>query len=226
MSEITKNEKEKVVTKAATSLKVKVFGGKEVDTVPVPTYMTETPPVTLIAQVVRTSVARARIRRAHTKGRSEVRGGGRKPWKQKGTGRARHGSRRSPIWVGGGITFGPRSRPTNVATVPTKLRRRALAGLFSTRVQAGAVSVVRFDKDIPVKTKEVAAAVGDSAHGLLIIVAPERVPALTQASRNITGLTIRSVTNVTVIDVAKAKTVWIDEGALPILGQRCSVVTA
>ena len=61
----------------------------------------------LVQQAVVAQQANARVAIAHTKGRADVRGGGKKPWRQKGTGRARHGSRRSPIWIGGGVTFGP-----------------------------------------------------------------------------------------------------------------------
>jgi len=76
----------------------------------------------------------SRIALAHTKTRGEVRGGGKKPWKQKGTGRARHGSTRSPIWVGGGITFGPRRDRTFDIKVNRKVRRQAICMVLSERV--------------------------------------------------------------------------------------------
>ncbi|MBT6920990.1 MAG: 50S ribosomal protein L4 [Candidatus Pacebacteria bacterium] len=71
---------------------------------------------------------------AHTKGRSEVRGGGKKPWRQKGTGRARHGSIRSPLWIGGGITFGPTSSRNFGVIVNKKVKQKALAMVLSDKV--------------------------------------------------------------------------------------------
>src|SRR5687767_13595733 len=88
----------------------RIFGEKKVTKVAAPAFLAVAASPLLLAQALHTSRKRTRIRRAHTKERAEVRGGGRKPWKQKGTGRSRHGSSRSPIWVGGGTTFGPRSR--------------------------------------------------------------------------------------------------------------------
>src|SRR5690625_427183 len=77
---------------------------------------------------------------ASTKSRAEVRGGGRNPWRQKGTGRARHGSIRSPIWVGGGVTFGPKPREFR-KTMPRKARRAALRSALASAVKDGSVLV-------------------------------------------------------------------------------------
>jgi large subunit ribosomal protein L4 len=88
----------------------------------------------LVHEAVIAQSANAREAIAHTKTRGEVRGGGRKPWKQKGTGRARHGSRRSPIWIGGGITFGPRSIRNFAKKMNRKARRKALAMVLSDKV--------------------------------------------------------------------------------------------
>lgn len=87
----------------------------------------------------------ANIRRpiAHTKTRGEVRGGGKKPWRQKGTGRARHGSTRSPIWIGGGVTFGPRNDKEYGKRMNKKMRRRALASALSEYIRRGNLKVVQ-----------------------------------------------------------------------------------
>ncbi|PJE76028.1 50S ribosomal protein L4 [Candidatus Uhrbacteria bacterium CG10_big_fil_rev_8_21_14_0_10_48_11] len=89
----------------------------------------------LVQQVVVAEQANAWASIAHTKNRSEVRGGGKKPWKQKGTGRARHGSIRSPLWRGGGVTFGPRSDVNHSVKLNKKMKRKALLMTLSDKVQ-------------------------------------------------------------------------------------------
>jgi large subunit ribosomal protein L4 len=92
----------------------------------------------VLHQVVTAQLAAARSGTASTKTRSEVRGGGKKPWRQKGTGRARHGSTRSPIWVGGGTVFGPKPRRYRVR-VNRKMRKTALRSALADKLSAGRV---------------------------------------------------------------------------------------
>lgn len=94
----------------------------------------------LLAQVVRAELSNLRAGNAHTKMRGEVRGGGKKPWKQKGTGRARHGSSRSPIWVGGGITFGPRNTTNWHQKINKSSRVAALKSVIKDKLLNNAVS--------------------------------------------------------------------------------------
>jgi large subunit ribosomal protein L4 len=99
------------------------------------------PNMAVLHQVVTAQLAAKRAGTASTKTRAEVRGGGAKPWRQKGLGRARHGSIRSPIWVGGGIAHGPKPRDYSQRT-PKKMKRLALRGALSARASEGAVLVV------------------------------------------------------------------------------------
>jgi large subunit ribosomal protein L4 len=93
-----------------------------------------TPSLTLVSEVIRLELMNLRHSIAHTKTRAEVSGGGRKPWKQKGTGRARHGSTRSPIWVGGGTTFGPRNERNWHRKINHSARVSALKSILTDRI--------------------------------------------------------------------------------------------
>lgn len=111
------------------------------------------PNMDVLHQVVTAQLAAARAGTAKTKTRAEVRGGGAKPWRQKGLGRARHGSIRSPIWVGGGIAHGPQPRSYRQRT-PKKMKRLALCSALSARASESAIKVVEeFDWATP-KTKQ------------------------------------------------------------------------
>jgi large subunit ribosomal protein L4 len=96
----------------------------------------------LMHQVVTSMQDNARTNVAHTKGRGEVRGGGKKPWRQKGTGRARHGSIRSPIWKGGGVTHGPINDKVFSRTIPKKMRAKALYMALSRKFKDGEIMFV------------------------------------------------------------------------------------
>jgi large subunit ribosomal protein L4 len=128
--------------------------------------------VPVMHQVVTAQLAAARSGTASTKTRSEVRGGGRKPWRQKGTGRARHGSIRSPLWVGGGAVFGPKPRDHSVR-VNKKMKRAALRSALADKASGGAVFILDgFDEP---RTRIAAAALTAAEIGgrVLVVVDPQ-----------------------------------------------------
>ncbi|HXK35674.1 MAG: 50S ribosomal protein L4 [Parcubacteria group bacterium GW2011_GWB1_48_6] len=109
----------------------------------------------LIAEAVLAQAANSRLVLAHTKDRSEVRGGGKKPWRQKGTGRARHGSTRSPLWKGGGVTFGPTKERNWSVKINKKVRRRALLMALSSKAQTGNILLLEDLQLSTIKTSTV-----------------------------------------------------------------------
>ncbi len=112
----------------------------------------------LVHQVVTSMLANARTPVAHTKIRGEVRGGGKKPWKQKGTGRARHGSTRSPIWVGGGVTHGPRNDKIYARKINRKMKAKALYTILSKKAKDGEIlfiDTLSFSAPKTVEAKEI-----------------------------------------------------------------------
>jgi large subunit ribosomal protein L4 len=106
----------------------------------------------LVYQVAVSQISNRRKSIAHTKNRGEVSGGGKKPWKQKGTGRARHGSIRSPLWVGGGVTFGPRNEKNYKKTISKNVRRKALLEILEEKKRNN--DLIFVDKIEFLKTKE------------------------------------------------------------------------
>ncbi len=115
----------------------------------------------LVHQVVTSMLSNARMPIAHTKDRGEVRGGGKKPWQQKGTGQARHGSSRSPIWVGGGITFGPKNLKNYDRKINKKMKAKALSVVLSQKIRDNEiilVEAINFDKPKTAEAKGVLSA--------------------------------------------------------------------
>jgi len=108
----------------------------------------------LVSQVLYSQASNRRAGIAHTKDRSEVSGGGKKPWQQKGTGRARHGSSRSPLWRTGGVTFGPRNDKNYKKTITRSMKIAALFSMLSAKVKSGKVIFVDSLTDTKGKTKE------------------------------------------------------------------------
>ncbi|MFQ5540663.1 MAG: 50S ribosomal protein L4 [Candidatus Paceibacteria bacterium] len=147
--------KKAVASSGALTLPVYDASGKEVRTLTLPENLFAAGRNdALLYQAVTAMEANARTPIAHAKDRSAVRGGGRKPWKQKGTGRARHGSRRSPIWKGGGVTHGPLKNKDYSKKLNKKMRAKALALALSEKARDGSVMLVDTLTFAEPKTKE------------------------------------------------------------------------
>jgi large subunit ribosomal protein L4 len=171
----------------------------------------------LVHQAIVAEEANQRQGTSNTKRRSDVRGGGRKPWRQKGTGRARAGTSRSPLWRGGGVVFGPHPRDYRKA-FPVKMRRGAMRSVLSGKVSEGAV--IGLDKlafDGP-KTKSAVALLkalelADPKTRILIVV-PEYDVTLLKSTRNLPRVELRYAPNFSVRDALNAHKIVIVEGAV------------
>jgi large subunit ribosomal protein L4 len=171
----------------------------------------------MLHQAVVRELANQRAGTHSTKTRGEVRGGGRKPWRQKGTGRARQGSRRSPIWVGGGITFGPRPRDHS-QRLSRRQRALALCVALSAQVQAGRLVVVEPKVGTDAKTREAAAylkAVGVQYRAVVVLDDAEQ--ALARAVRNVPGTRVVSARRLAVRHLLLPGTLVVTRPALAVL---------
>jgi large subunit ribosomal protein L4 len=156
----------------------------------------------LVHQVVVSMMANKRAGTAHTKDRSEVSGGGKKPWKQKGTGRARHGSSRSPIWTGGGITFGPRSEKDYSKKINKKMRVKALYTVLSQKFGDGKVLFLDNVALDAIKTKGAVEVLGNLSkvagfdklsskkRTTALVALPERNETVEKSFANLPGVTV------------------------------------
>ncbi|WP_339075903.1 50S ribosomal protein L4 [Bacillus velezensis] len=148
------------------------------------------------------------------KNRSEVRGGGRKPWRQKGTGRARQGSIRSPQWRGGGVVFGPTPRSYSYK-LPKKVRRLAIKSVLSSKVNDNNIIVLEDLTLDTVKTKEMAAILkGLSVEKKALIVTADANEAVSLSARNIPGVTVVQANGINVLDVVNHEKLLITKAAV------------
>jgi large subunit ribosomal protein L4 len=165
------------------------------------------PNTAVMHQVVTAQMAGARIGSANTKTRAEVRGGGRKPWRQKGLGRARHGSTRSPQWRGGGVAFGPKPRSYAQRT-PKKMKALALRSALSARAAGGQILIVdHFDWDTP-RTKDATAlleAIGVDGKALFVLSRSDKIAE--KSLRNLPQVLITNPSHLTTYDVLWADAV-------------------
>lgn len=158
----------------------------------------------LIKQALIAKQANKRQATSSTKNRSEVRGGGRKPWKQKGTGRARAGSIRSPIWIGGGITFGPDKNRNYKQHLSKKMNHKALSELFNYLLLKKRLVVVKSLSLKEAKTKEALKLLGDhGVSGKKVTLITENIePELVLATRNLAGLNTVVAVDLSILNIA------------------------
>ena len=184
----------------------------------------------LVHQAVVAQMGNQRQVLAHTKERGEVRGGGRKPWRQKGTGRARAGSSRSPIWIGGGITFGPRSNRNFSKKINLKMKKKALCMAISDKIKSKAA--VFLDKiELPVaKTKQAVEIIKileekkfnqekkEKRSALIII--DRKNEDLKRAFSNLAGVELINLGNINIVEILKYRNLVLTADAVKTLEKR------
>jgi large subunit ribosomal protein L4 len=173
----------------------------------------------VVHQVVCSQLAARRKGTSATKGRSDVSGGGKKPWRQKGTGNARVGTTRSPLWRGGGIVFGPQPRDYSFS-VPKKMRKAAMRSVLTSKVQGSKLIVVdRFEFDTP-STKQMAAAlknlVGDLSSSVAIALG-DWTENSWRSGRNIPGVRVLHAENLNVYVALQHEYLIVDKAGLSII---------
>lgn len=215
-------------------MNVKIYNqsGKDAGTVELPDSVFGLPwNADLIHQVVVSQMANQRQGSAHAKGRGEVRGGGRKPWRQKGTGRARHGSIRSPLWKGGGVTHGPLKERNFKKAINKKMATKALAVVLSAKFRDHEVLVVDGVNFGSPKTKEAASVVNNfskvkgyerflSRSALVAI--SEYDPKVIRAYRNLPSVRLEEAKNITALDVLSNQYLVLPKESIAVLEKRLS----
>lgn len=175
----------------------------------------------LVQRVVVWQLAKRRSGTASTKTRGQISGGGKKPWRQKGTGRARAGTNRSPIWTGGGTIFGPKPR-SYAFSLPKKMRKAALRSVLTSKLKDDRLTVVdKIELDAP-KTRlfaEIMKAVGSETEKILFVTA-EKDETLLRSSRNLYRVLVLPTEGLNVYDLLRFDRLVVLEAAVPMLHER------
>ena len=174
------------------------------------------PNVAVVHDVVKNHLANCRQGTQSALTRAEVSGGGKKPWRQKGTGHARQGSTRAPQWTHGGIVFAPKPR-TYRYTINKKVRRLALKSALSAKAASGDILVVDGLKMDEVKTKTMKAFLDSIQAGKSVVITPEVEQNVVLSARNIPGVVTTTARILSVYDIVNAKQLVIDKAALAII---------
>lgn len=173
----------------------------------------------LLHDLVQMHLATKRAGTAATKTKGLVRGGGKKPWKQKGTGRARAGSIRSPLWVGGGTIFGPQPK-TYAYRLPKSARRSGLKSALSWKRETGKLLIVE-DFDLPeIKTKHVAALLRSVGVEDALVVIPEGNERIEKSARNLPGIKVIMAGGLNVYDILRHQTLLLTRKSLEAVEKR------
>ena len=198
-------------------MKTDIFdkNGKKVKTVELEAAVFEVKENTAVVhQVVKAQMAGARAGTADTKERAEVRGGGTKPWRQKGTGRARAGSIRSPLWKGGGVIFGPTPR-SYAQKVPRKVGKVALRTILSAKTSEGAFKVIdTFGLEEPATKKAKSTLEGLQVEGRVTVVVADGDDVAVRSIRNLAGARVITASQINAYDLIDCAALIMTEEAL------------
>ena len=174
------------------------------------------PNVSVMHDVVKNHLANCRQGTQSALTRAEVSGGGRKPWRQKGTGRARQGSTRAPQWTHGGIVFAPKPRSYSYA-LNKKVKRLALKSALSAKAASGDIKVVDGLKLDEIKTKTMRGFLAGIGAGKSVVITPEVDEIVVKSARNIPGVVTTTAKVLSVYDIVNANQLVIDKAALAII---------
>ena len=194
--------------------------GEEAGSVELPDALFAAPVnAAVLHQAVVAQLAGRHLGTHDTKTRGEVAGGGKKPYRQKGTGRARQGSRRAPHFAGGGVVFGPHPRSYE-QRLPRKMKRLALRGALTAKYGDGAVRVVEDLAMEEIRTRELVGYLGAlNVAGRVLVVAPARDQRLTLSARNLPDVEVILADSLNVVDVLNADVLLIEQPALTTLSE-------